>query len=41
MLVDTFTGVNYLYYFVGQGVGLTTLLDKNGDVVVSPISDKG
>ena len=40
ILVDTITGVNYLYYFVGQGGGITPLLDKNGSIIVTPIIDE-
>ncbi|MDQ0427432.1 hypothetical protein QOZ98_000257 [Planomicrobium stackebrandtii] len=34
ILVDRFTGVNYLQSWVGSGSGITPLLDKNGQVVV-------
>ena len=30
ILVDTQTGVNYLYYWSGNGGGLTPLLDREG-----------
>ena len=35
--VDKETGVNYLYHAVGNGGGLTPLLDRDGKPVVSPI----
>lgn len=39
ILVDTETGVNYINT-VGEGYsGLTPLLDPNGNVVVSPLSE--
>ena len=34
--VDKKTGVNYLAYHVGQGGGLTPLLDKDGKPIVTP-----
>ncbi|TAN64512.1 xylan 1,4-beta-xylosidase [Paraclostridium sordellii 8483] len=38
IIVDQDTGVNYLVYCVGQGVGLTPLLDSKGNVVISPVN---
>ncbi|CEQ19716.1 Uncharacterised protein [[Clostridium] sordellii] len=38
IIVDQDTGVNYLVYCVGQGVGLTPLLDNKGNVVISPVN---
>ena len=35
ILVDTETGVNYLYHGSGYGEGLTVLLDRNGKPVVT------
>ena len=35
VIVDTETGVNYLYVQDGYGGGLTALLDSNGNPVVS------
>lgn len=37
--VDTATGVNYLYRQSGYSGGLTPLLDSDGKVVVTPITD--
>ena len=34
-LLDTETGVNYLYISAGYGMGITPLLDEEGKVVVS------
>lgn len=36
--VDTETGVNYLFIQQGYGGGLTPLLDRYGNPVVSPIN---
>ncbi len=36
--VDTETGVNYLYHASGYSGGLTPLLDKDGKIVITPIS---
>ena len=33
--VDSVTGVNYLFHFVGNSGGLTVLLDRDGRPVVS------
>ena len=35
IIVDTKTGVNYLFHQNGYGGGLTPLLDSDGKVVVS------
>lgn len=35
ILLDTETGVNYIYLRSGYGIGLTPLLDSDGKVVVS------
>ena len=35
VLLDTETGVNYLYISAGYGMGITPLLDSEGKVVVS------
>ena len=35
--VDKETGVNYLYHSGGYSGGLTVLLDKDGNPVVTPI----
>ena len=37
ILVDKLTGVNYLFIQSGYAGGLTPLLDRNGNVIVSPI----
>lgn len=34
ILVDRYTGVNYLQSWVGAGSGITPLVDKNGRVIV-------
>ena len=36
--VDTETGVNYIFRQSGYAGGLTPLLDREGKVVVSPIT---
>ena len=36
--VDTLTGVNYVFRQSGYAGGMTPLLDREGKVVVSPIS---
>lgn len=36
ILVDTETGVNYLFHADGHAGGLTVLVDKNGKPVVTP-----
>ena len=37
ILVDKQTGVNYLFVQSGYAGGLTPLLDRNGNPIVSPI----
>ena len=37
--VDKETGVNYLFHQSGYAGGLTPLLDKEGNVVVTPLTD--
>jgi len=37
IIVDRLTGVNYLFVQNGYAGGLTVLLDRNGNPVVSPI----
>ena len=37
VIVDKETGVNYLQIANGYAGGLTPLLDKNGNVVVTPV----
>lgn len=39
ILVDRETGVNYLFSWDGYAGGLTPLLDKNGNPVVSYINE--
>lgn len=39
IIQDTVTGVNYLYSGSGSAGGITPLLDKNGQVVVTTIED--
>ncbi len=36
ILVDTETGVNYLFHADGHAGGLTVLVDKNGKPVITP-----
>ncbi len=38
--VDRETGVNYMYHSAGSGAGLTPLLDKFGNPVITLITDK-
>ncbi|MCM1335258.1 MAG: DUF6440 family protein [Bacteroides sp.] len=38
VLVDTVTGVNYLYRQIGYSGGLTPLLDKDGKPIVTPLT---
>ena len=38
ILLDTQTGVQYLFRQVGYGGGLTPLLDREGKPVVSPVA---
>lgn len=37
VIVDTETGVNYLFTIDGYAGGLTPLLDKEGKPVISPV----
>lgn len=39
ILVDTETGVNYVFRKVGNAGGITLLVDKDGKPVVSPIAN--
>jgi hypothetical protein len=34
--VDRETGVNYMYHCVGSSGGLTPLLDRDGNPIISP-----
>ena len=36
--VDTQTGVNYLYHQSGYAGGMTPLLDRDGNPVITPVS---
>jgi hypothetical protein len=36
ILVDTETGVNYLFHADGHAGGLTVLVDRNGKPVITP-----
>ncbi|MDE7234821.1 MAG: xylan 1,4-beta-xylosidase [Ruminiclostridium sp.] len=38
ILVDTATGVNYLFRQSGYSGGLTPLLDKDGKPIVTPLT---
>ena len=38
--VDKETGVNYIFHACGNAGGMTPLLDRNGNPVVSPIINK-
>ena len=40
IIVDTYTGVNYLWHHDGSAGGLTVLLDKDGKPVVPPYQIK-
>ena len=40
IIVDTETGVNYVFRKDGYGGGMTALLDKDGKPVISPIENK-
>lgn len=40
IIVDTFTGVNYMNTVAGSANGLTPLLDSKGNVIVDEILDK-
>ena len=35
--VDKETGVNYLFHIAGYAGGLTPLLDKNGNPIITPV----
>lgn len=37
ILVDTQTGVNYLFHYSGYAGGLTPLLDRDGKPVISAL----
>ncbi len=39
ILVDTVTGVNYVFRKVGNAGGITLLLDKDGKPVISPTAN--
>ena len=38
--VDTETGVNYVFHQSGYAGGLTVLLDKFGNPVITPVTNK-
>ena len=38
--VDTETGVNYVFHQAGYAGGLTVLLDKFGNPVITPVTNK-
>lgn len=40
ILLDTQTGVNYVFRKVGNAGGITLLLDKDGKPVISPAANK-
>lgn len=40
IIVDTETGVNYLLGSLGDGCGITPLLDKNGNIQIDDV-EKG
>lgn len=40
ILVDKETGVNYLFTSSGYAGGLTVLLDREGNPVITPVYDK-
>ena len=40
ILVDSRTGVNYLYVSGGYGAGLTPLINRDGTPIVTPVSKK-
>ncbi len=40
IIVDKETGVNYLWHKDGNSGGLTPLIDKDGNPVVTPIENK-
>lgn len=37
VIVDTMTGVNYLFVQRGEGAGLTPLIDENGKPIVTKV----
>lgn len=37
VIVDTETGVNYLFVVYGHGAGLTPLIDENGKPVITRV----
>ena len=37
VIVDTETGVNYLFVVYGNGAGLTPLIDENGKPIVTRV----
>ena len=37
--VDRLTGVNYIYHQSGYSGGLTPLLDKDGKVIITPMTE--
>ena len=37
--IDKTTGVNYIFHQSGYAGGMTPLLDKDGKVIVSPITE--
>ncbi|MDE6387326.1 MAG: xylan 1,4-beta-xylosidase [Lachnospiraceae bacterium] len=39
ILVDTETGVNYMFHKVANAGGMTPLLDKDGNPVISPLAN--
>ena len=39
ILTDTVTGVNYINT-IGTSMGITPLLDENGNVVITPVSQE-
>jgi len=39
IIQDRETGVNYIFSAVGSAGGITPLLDRNGQVVVTPVED--
>lgn len=39
ILVDTETGVNYVFRKVGNAGGITLLVDKDGKPVISSVAD--
>lgn len=37
ILIDNYTGVQYLYVTNSSGIGLTPLLDENGKSIIVPV----